>query len=88
VPARVGTASTVKTGQQVTTDPSEAKPAIRGDHRLWPADFASNCARDNGITFTFSEKEWTVVRKLFRRAWEMPEVRLAWDALTLEYGEL
>jgi hypothetical protein len=45
-------------------------------------------ARDNGITFTFSQKEWTAVRKLFRRAWEMPEVRLAWDALALEYGEL
>jgi len=42
----------------------------------------------NGITFTFSEKEWTAVRTLFRRAWQMPEVRLAWDALTLEYGEL
>jgi len=45
-------------------------------------------ARDNGITFTLSEKEWTAVRKLFRRAWEMPEVRPAWDALTVEYGEL
>jgi len=45
-------------------------------------------ARGNGITFTFSEKEWTAVRTLFRRAWQMPEVRLAWDALTLEYGEL
>ena len=42
----------------------------------------------NGITFTFSEKEWTALQKLFRRAWQMPEVRLAWDALTLEYREL
>jgi hypothetical protein len=45
-------------------------------------------ARGNGITFTFSEKEWTALQKLFRRALQMPEVRLAWDALTLEYGEL
>ena len=45
-------------------------------------------ARGNGITFTFSEKEWTALQRLFRRAWQMPEVRLAWDALTLEYGEL
>ncbi|PYT42643.1 MAG: hypothetical protein DMG47_15275 [Acidobacteria bacterium] len=26
-------------------------------------------ARGNGITFTFSEKEWTALQKLFRRAW-------------------
>jgi hypothetical protein len=45
-------------------------------------------ARGNGITFTFSEKEWTALQKLFRRAWQMPEVRLAWNALTREYGEL
>jgi hypothetical protein len=25
---------------------------------------------------------------LFRRAWELPEIRMAWDALTLENGEL
>jgi hypothetical protein len=43
-------------------------------------------ARDNGITFTLSAKEWKAVRKLFRRAWEIPDVRLAWDALVLEYG--
>jgi hypothetical protein len=45
-------------------------------------------ARNNGITFTFSEKEWKAIRELFRRAWEAPDVRLAWDGLTLEYGEL
>jgi hypothetical protein len=44
-------------------------------------------ARDNGITFTFSEKEWKAVRELFRRAWDIPDVRLAWDGLIREYGE-
>ena len=32
--------------------------------------------------------EWKAVRKLFRRAWEIPDVRLAWDGLVLEYGDL
>ncbi|HEV2222220.1 MAG TPA: hypothetical protein VGR84_04375 [Candidatus Acidoferrales bacterium] len=45
-------------------------------------------AHANGITFGFSEKEWKSVQVLFRRAWEMPEVRMAWDELALEYGEL
>jgi hypothetical protein len=45
-------------------------------------------AHRNGITFGFSEAEWGEVRKLFRRAWEMPEVKVAWEALSLEYGEL
>jgi hypothetical protein len=45
-------------------------------------------AHRNGITFGFSEEEWGQVRKLFRRAWEMPEVNVAWEALSLEYGEL
>lgn len=45
-------------------------------------------AHANGITFGFSEKEWKMVQALFRRAWEMPEVRMAWDELALEYGEL
>lgn len=45
-------------------------------------------AHANGITFGFSEKEWKAVQALFRRAWEMPEVRMAWDELALEYGEL
>jgi hypothetical protein len=45
-------------------------------------------ALDNGITCGFSAEDWATVRALFRRAWELPEIRLAWDALTLEYGEL
>ena len=45
-------------------------------------------AHDNGITFGFSTEEWETVRELFRRAWEMPELRFAWDALSREYGEL
>jgi hypothetical protein len=45
-------------------------------------------AHENGITFGLSEKEWKLVQTLFRRAWELPEIRMAWDALTLEYGEL
>lgn len=45
-------------------------------------------AHANGITFGFSEKEWKSVQALFRRAWEIPEVRMAWDELALEYGEL
>ena len=36
-------------------------------------------AHANGITFGFSEKEWKSVQGLFRRAWEIPEVRMAWD---------
>ena len=45
-------------------------------------------AHDNGITFGFTEKEWKSVQSLFRRAWEVQEVRMAWDGLALEYGEL
>jgi len=45
-------------------------------------------AHQNGITFGFSEKEWKAVQTLFRRAWELTEIRMAWDALILEYGEL
>ena len=45
-------------------------------------------AHENGITFGLSEKEWKSVQTLFRRAWELPEIRIAWEALTLEYGEL
>ena len=44
-------------------------------------------AHANAITFGFSVEEWKAVRELFRRAWEVPEVRIAWDALSLEYGE-
>jgi hypothetical protein len=45
-------------------------------------------ANTNGITFGFSEKEWKAVQTLFRRAWELAEIRMAWDGLALEYGEL
>jgi hypothetical protein len=45
-------------------------------------------AQDNGITFGFAEKEWKSVQALFRRAWEVQDVRMAWDGLALEYGEL
>jgi len=45
-------------------------------------------AHENGITFGLTEKEWKSVQALFRRAWELPEIRMAWDALILEYGEL
>ena len=45
-------------------------------------------AHENGITFGLSEKEWKSVQALFRRAWELPKIRMAWDALTLEHGEL
>jgi hypothetical protein len=45
-------------------------------------------AHDNGITFGFSEKEWKSVQAVFRRAWAIQEVRMAWDGLALEYGEL
>ena len=45
-------------------------------------------ARGNAITFTLTEGEWTAVQELFRRAWQNPEVRLAWTGLLDEYGEL
>jgi hypothetical protein len=45
-------------------------------------------ARENGITFGFPMEHWQSIRKLFRRAWQAPEVRRLWDALALEYGEL
>lgn len=45
-------------------------------------------AHDNGITFGFAEKEWKSIQALLRRAWEVQEVRMAWDGLALEYGEL
>jgi hypothetical protein len=45
-------------------------------------------AQSNGIAIGFSGEEWSAIRELFRRAWEVPEVRIAWDALGLKYGEL
>jgi hypothetical protein len=45
-------------------------------------------AHENGITFGVSADEWTAMRTLFRRAWELPDIQLAWDRLTLDYGAL
>ena len=45
-------------------------------------------ARDNGITFNFCGEDWQSIKKLFRRAWQAPEVRRVWDSLALEYGEM
>jgi len=45
-------------------------------------------SRQNGITFGFSEAEWRQVQRLFKRAWENPEVKLAWEDLLREYGEM
>jgi hypothetical protein len=45
-------------------------------------------AHENGIALGFSIDEWATLNALFRRAWEMPDVRRAWDALALEYGEI
>jgi hypothetical protein len=45
-------------------------------------------AHDNGITLTFSLNEWATVQRLFKHAWEIPDIRQAWEAMTLEYGEL
>jgi hypothetical protein len=45
-------------------------------------------AHDNGITFRLSQEAWRSVHALMRRAWDMPDIRTAWDALALAYGEL
>ena len=45
-------------------------------------------AHDNGISFGFTLKECRTVHTLFRRAWEFPEIRVAWEALVREYGEV
>jgi hypothetical protein len=45
-------------------------------------------AHDNGITIVCPAEEWTVLARLVRRAWELPDVRQAWDHLALEYGDL
>ncbi len=75
-------------------DPEKARAQWKGEHFFGyqldgeeGVEFSFR-ARENGITVTFSEKEWKAVRELFRRAWEVPDVRLAWDGLILEYGEL
>jgi hypothetical protein len=45
-------------------------------------------AHDNGITFGMAATEWATVQRVFERAWTIPDIRLAWDALLDEYGEL
>jgi hypothetical protein len=45
-------------------------------------------ANENGITFGFSVEEWATLHTLFRRAWELPDIRRVWETLALEYGEL
>lgn len=77
-------------------NPDSAKHRWEGEHFLGYVAASEegrgkDCwfrAHQNGITLGLSEKEWKSVQTLFRRAWELPEIRMAWDALTLEYGEL
>jgi hypothetical protein len=45
-------------------------------------------AHDNGVSFGLTMQEWRTVHRLFERAWELPEIRVAWEALTREYGEV
>ena len=45
-------------------------------------------AHDNGVSFGFTVQEWRIVHRLFQRAWDLPDIRVAWEALTREYGEL
>ena len=45
-------------------------------------------AHDNGVSFGLTHAEWRAVHHVFQRAWELPEIRIAWDALLREYGEV
>lgn len=45
-------------------------------------------AQDNRITVGVSAQDWKSVHTLFLRAWDMPDIRAAWNALAVEYGEL
>ncbi len=45
-------------------------------------------AHDNGVSFGLTFAEWGHVHRLFQRAWELPEIRVAWEALVREYGEV
>jgi hypothetical protein len=45
-------------------------------------------AHDNGITILCPSDEWAVLTRLVRRAWDLPDVRQAWDRLAVEYGDL
>jgi hypothetical protein len=46
------------------------------------------CVHADQSTFIFPKDDWELLQKLFRRAWEKPDVKLLWDDLSLEYGEL
>jgi len=45
-------------------------------------------AHENGIAFGFTVPEWQRLHALFGRAWELAEIRVAWEELEREYGEL
>jgi hypothetical protein len=46
-------------------------------------------AHDNGVSLGLTAAdEWRTVDRLLRRAWEVPDIRAAWDSLSREYGEL
>lgn len=45
-------------------------------------------AHDNGVSFGLTFAEWRSVHRLFQRAWDLPEIRVAWEALLREYGEV
>lgn len=45
-------------------------------------------ANGQGATLRFSMEELSAVRKLFQRAWAMPELQNTWEMLNMEYGEL
>jgi hypothetical protein len=45
-------------------------------------------AHENGIAFGFTVPEWRTLHALFQRAWELADIRVAWEELEREYGEL
>jgi hypothetical protein len=59
-----------------------ASPSERDREGVWFR------AHDNGITFGLPLSDWATLQRLFQRAWSVPDIRLAWDELIDEYGEL
>jgi hypothetical protein len=55
---------------------------LKGGNEFW---FRS---QRTGVSFGFTKEEWRVLQELFRKAWEHPELKRAWEGLSLEYGEL
>jgi hypothetical protein len=55
---------------------------LKGGNEFW---FRS---QRTGVSYGFTKEEWRVMQELFRKAWEHPELKRAWDGLSLEYGEL